>query len=319
MSVPSSPAPRSAAALARRLGLALACGLALGCAPGRVPAPSAPAGALERAASVAAAPSETFASLAAPSEAFARPAAPSEAPVLPPLEGSEAFVDLPVPGHRAALVGLPLGASGPRPVLVATHGALGHARPHCELWQAVVGARAFVLCPRGARMAPALPDDAYGHFYPGHPKLADEVTHALAALAARYGAHVDLAAPVYVGFSQGANMGALVLPSHPAHFARALLIEGGVGEHQEWNVAVAERLRAQGGVRVVLACGRYKCAQAALRTEPLLRRGGLDTELVYVGTGGHRIDGDMAPALAAAFARLVADDPRFVAGPGPGG
>ncbi|MBI4950853.1 MAG: hypothetical protein HY908_02385, partial [Myxococcales bacterium] len=297
----------------------LVCALALGCAPGRVPAPSAPAGTIPRAGAVAAAPSEAPAVAATPSEALAVAVPASEAPVLPALEAPEPLVDLPVPGHRAALVALPLGATGSRPVLVATHGALGHARPHCELWQAVVGARAFVLCPRGARMAPALPDDAYGHFYPGHPKLADEVTHALAALAARYGAHVDLAAPVYVGFSQGANMGALVLPSHPAHFARALLIEGGVGEHQEWNVAVAEQLRLRGGVRVVLACGRYKCAQAALRTEPLLRRGGLDTELVYVGTGGHRIDGDMAPALAAAFGRLVADDPRFVAGPGPGG
>ena len=241
------------------------------------------------------------------------PAVQSLAAPLKPLAGDQWLVDLPVEAHRPAVVGLPLGTTSPRPVLVVTHGALGLTRPYCEMWRGIVGDRAFVLCPRGARMSPYLPDDVSGHFYPSHLYLADEVTAALAALHARYGERVDLRAPVYAGFSQGANMGALVLPDHPARFARAALVEGGVGEYLEWNVAVAARWHEAGATRVLFACGRHDCAEAARQSRHALRLGGLESALVYVGGAGHHWDGPMQRALEDSFAWLVEGDARFAA------
>jgi hypothetical protein len=42
--------------------------------------------------------------------------------ILPPLQSNPAIVALPVEGYADAVVSVPLGAAGPRPVVVATHG-----------------------------------------------------------------------------------------------------------------------------------------------------------------------------------------------------
>ena len=174
-----------------------------------------------------------------------------EAPA--PLAGKP-LIDLALASGEPALVSVPVGSRGPQPVLVAAHGAGGRAEYHCRLWRRIVGEHGFLVCPRGYPMNRLDPDT--GYFYDGHPALGREIERALAALKERFGDRVDLAAPIFVGYSQGASMGALILPEHPAAFARAVLWEGGVGQYQEWNVAVAERFRARGAVRVVMACGR---------------------------------------------------------------
>src|SRR5688572_90883 len=50
-----------------------------------------------------------------------RPVDPSP-PALPPKLSGEPLQDLPVPGYGAAVVSVPLGARGPRPVVLALHG-----------------------------------------------------------------------------------------------------------------------------------------------------------------------------------------------------
>ncbi len=42
-------------------------------------------------------------------------------------------------------------------------------------------------------------------------------------------------------------MGALLLPGHPARFARAALIEGGYGSFDEWMPGAARRFHGGGG------------------------------------------------------------------------
>ncbi len=235
---------------------------------------------------------------------------PSSTP-LAPLEAAEPFVELPLPDAHAAVVSLPLGSVGPKPVLVATHGAGGRASTHCALWRGVVENRAFVVCPRGTAIYPHGPPHATGYFYNGHPALGVEITKALAALAARYPERVDLEDPVFAGYSQGANMGALLLPTHAARFARAVLWEGGVGEFQEWNIRVSERFFERGGRRVVLACGRPVCFENAQRTSGFMLRGGLATQLVYVAGAGHTYAGELGERVRDAFAWLVEGDPRW--------
>lgn len=235
-------------------------------------------------------------------------AAPS---ALSPL-GGEPFVELAVEGHEPAVVSLPLGATAPRPLLVATHGAGGRAIVHCQLWRRIVGDRGFVLCPRGRSMYPGIPErreDAF--YYVGHPQLGREMEVAVAALAERYGAYLDREAPIFAGYSQGASMGALVLPDHPVRFARAVLVEGGVGMYREWDVPTAVRFRRGGGERVVMVCGRVACRDPAHDSARYFERAGISTKVIFVPGAGHSYDDDMQRRVGESFAWLTDGDARW--------
>jgi predicted esterase len=242
------------------------------------------------------------------------PEVPPEPSLAAPLVAASGvpFMELPIADHEAAVVSLPLGATGPRPVLVATHGAGGRATTHCRIWRAIVGDRGFVLCPRGRSMYPALSHARQsGYYYPGHPALDIELAAALDALVTRFPDHVDRTAPIFAGYSQGAGMGALILPGHAARFARAAFIEGGVGQHQEWNLATAQRFADRGGERVLLVCGRSDCHRFAQTTARHLERVGLGARVVYAPGAGHRYDGQVQRLVAESFPWLVAGDARW--------
>jgi len=238
-------------------------------------------------------------------------AAPEIEPGSEPSSALSELVALPVPGHLAAVVSVPRETTTPRPLLVSAHGAGGRPEPHCAFFRRLVAGRAFVLCPRGARLGTDAPLDQGGFFYPNHHALGREVVAALAALAARFGARVDLRAPVYAGFSQGATMGALAFVKQGGPFARMLLIEGGVGEYDEWTIANARAFHEGGGARVLLACGREACAEAARRTEGRLAKAGLDARAVY-GAAGHTYGGAVGEAIEAALPWLFDGDPRWL-------
>jgi predicted esterase len=235
---------------------------------------------------------------------------PADSAQLDPEQGDptddEPFIDLPVPGFGAAVVSIPRGAAGPRPVLVATHGAGDRPEWQCEVWRGMIGDGGFVLCPRGRALG-----DWPGYYYPNHFFLSDELTASLAALKERFAGRVDLDAPLFAGYSQGATMGSLVLPKHAAGFRRAVLIEGGYGHFGEWTLQSARRFHAAGGDRVILACGQGGCAQTAKRTKAVLEKAGIQTRLVYVQGSGHTYGGPMANALRDVFRWLVEEDPRW--------
>ena len=228
-----------------------------------------------------------------------------------PLAARAPFLDLPVPHHHAAVVSLPLGAAAPRPVLVAAHGAGDTPEWQCQAWRRIVGDRAFILCPRGFPMNPYVPAAETGYFYTTHHALGREITLALEALRARFPEHVDAAAPAYAGFSQGAIMGALLLPNHPARFVRAALVEGGYGLFQEWNIPVAQSFKRRGGSRVLLACGRPACVEQARVSAGYLRRAELEARVIHAQGAGHSYGGVMGEELLRAFAWLIEGDPRW--------
>jgi predicted esterase len=238
----------------------------------------------------------------------------SEAPPAPPpLTASAPLVeiDLELKNAKPAVVSLPLGSTDARPVIVVTHGAGGRATTHCKMWRGIVEDRGFIVCPRGVPMYPYEPPHESGYYYDGHPKLAIEIEAALAALVATYGDRVDAERPVFAGYSQGANMGALVLPGHAARFGSAVLWEGGVGEYQEWNVQVARKFAERGGTRVLLACGRADCFKAAERTAHYMKRGGLEPQVVFVPGAGHTYAGELGRRVKSRFAWLVEHDDRW--------
>jgi predicted esterase len=219
---------------------------------------------------------------------------------------------LPVEGHLDAVVAVPVGALAPRPVLVATHGAGGSPEEHCGHWHRLLGSRAFILCPRGVALNAAVEPAGGQYFYDGHPKLAREIRPALTALTQRFAGLVDARGAVYVGFSQGATMGALALPLLPGLFSRALLIEGG---DAEWDRRAARIFRAEGGVRVLFACGRSRCAENARRSAGYLEKERVEARVLHAEGAGHTYGGPVEQLVRGSFEWLVADDPRWSPAP----
>jgi predicted esterase len=156
-----------------------------------------------------------------------------------------------------------------------------------------------------------VPPEATGYFYTDHHALGREITLALQALRERFPDYVDPRAPMYAGFSQGAIMGALLLPRHPARFARAALVEGGYGLFHEWNIPVAARWKAHEGTRVLLACGRLRCAEQARTSAYYLKRAGVEARVIHVEGAGHTYGGAMHDELRETFAWLIEGDSRF--------
>jgi pimeloyl-ACP methyl ester carboxylesterase len=233
---------------------------------------------------------------------------------LPPLVASSPTAALPVAGFGEAVAIVPVGATRPAPVLVAVLGIGDSPEEQCATWREIVGARAFVLCPRGAKHmvvdepeveagageAPAesevseeerpsvRPDGGRLRqvgFYPVDvPTLDREVAAGLAALKARWGAHVSDRDVVYAGFSRGAFLGASFAAKRPERFSRVILIEGG---QSPWQPDTAAAFARGGGKRVLFVCGRPSCVEEAEPAAATLREHNLEVRVVHGVGEGH--------------------------------
>jgi predicted esterase len=221
------------------------------------------------------------------------------------------FTELAVPGHNAAIVSLPRGATRPRPLIVAAHGAGDRAEWHCELWRRIVGDGAFVLCPQGRRTDERVPHADASYFYPHHFALDKEVEAAVRALGERYRELVDAKSAVYTGFSQGAIHGSQVIVLHPDRFPRAALVEGGNGFFNEWSPYAARRFAKGGGQRVLFGCGSPACVRTAEKCAGYLRKTGVEARVAHAEGAGHSYGPPMEDELRENFEWLVAGDPRW--------
>lgn len=248
-----------------------------------------------RSASRSAAPS----SIPAPSAA---PTSPPDAEVEPDLAGKS--IALEVPDFAPALVRFPT-RRDQAPVLVVTHGAGGTTEAHCDLWQRITQESAILLCVRGRARSPVPAD---GEYYPDHHALERETFAALAALRERFSTHIADGPVYYVGFSQGATMGALMLVEHANEVTRLALVEGGFAD---WNIPRAHDFRARGGERVLFVCGRKECAEPAQNAVEWFTHAGVSARLEYLPGAGHTHDGPVEARVAALFPWLIEGDARF--------
>jgi dienelactone hydrolase len=232
------------------------------------------------------------------------PLTPTEAAVL---TGPDPLIDLDVPDHGAAVVSLPLGSTGPRPVVVATHGNYDTPQWRCLDWREVVGDRAFVLCPRGVRSNTA-EGETQRWRYRRNSRLEAEIDAGLAALSARFPGRVDTTAMVYTGLSQGAIMGVPILSRNAERFPYAVLIEGG---NTGWSERQARAFRDGGGQRVLLACGGGRCNRRAEAAAELLGRQGVEARVFFASDAGHSFHVDRRAELLPVFEWLVENDPRW--------
>ncbi len=228
----------------------------------------------------------------------------------PPLVADTPWVELELKGFAPAVVSLPLGARGPRPVVLVTHGAGDNPAWQCEWWRGLVRDRAFLLCPRGIA-AGRLPSGNMGYAYASEPALEREALAALAALAARYAPYVDEKGLVYAGFSQGASFGVPLLARNAERFRAAILLEDGF-QPSAWTTTRARALGRGGLGRVLFGCGRAGCARGAREAARRLEGAGLETRVFHAEGAGHSYAGTgVERETFAAFAWVIEGDARW--------
>lgn len=249
-----------------------------------------------------------------PPDAQPTPSVPSVPPrasvtETPPAIHGPRFVALEVSGFDAAVVAVPVGAHGPRPIVIATHGNYDRPEWQCAVWAGIVGARAFVLCPRGqARPDSPSPDDIR-FTYTNNQVLEREVDAALAALrASPFALHLAEGPPVWAGFSLGAIMGVAIAARRPADFPVLVLIEGGMDRFSD---DVARTFARGGGKAVLFACAQRGCAKPGAKRAERLEALGVRATVVDAGSIGHTYDGPVADAVKSALPAFLATDPRF--------
>jgi predicted esterase len=240
-----------------------------------------------------------------PIEAGIEARAAATAGSLPPLHAESWLVELPLDGYRAARVSVPLGATDPRPIVVALHGAGDRPEWACGGWRGASDAYSFVVCPTGQ------PGGAPGGFVWGNDAGVElEARAAVEATRRRFGAHVASGCTLLAGFSQGAIRMAPILARGGGWCPRALLCEGA---YDALDRTFARAFAHAGGTRLLLACSQPYCAQAFGRREATLRQAGIDVRTVYSGGRTHNLDGEMVSTLREAWPWLVRDDERWAA------
>jgi pimeloyl-ACP methyl ester carboxylesterase len=233
---------------------------------------------------------------------------------LEPLNAVSEFAALDVPGFRAAVVSLPLGAREPRPLVVALHGNFDRPEWQCEIWRVATQAASFILCPRGVPRGD-VPRSADRWEY-GSAKLTErELDAGIAALREKFGGYLAEGPIVYVGFSLGAILGTTIVKQAPARYPRLVLIEGGLGGME----SIAKFYKEHGGERVLMACGQTGCLQKSRSLAKRLEKLELGARVVDGGNIGHTYDGAIADGIAREWPWLVEGLPSWasVQGKGP--
>jgi predicted esterase len=224
------------------------------------------------------------------------------ATTLSPLQAESWLVELPVEGFRAARVSVPLGATEPRPVVVALHGAGDRPEWACGGWRGVMDAYAFTVCPSGE------PGGAPGGFVWGNDIAVErEVNAAVEATRRRFGEYVAPGCTLLTGFSQGAIRMPPML-ARGGWCPQAVLCEGA---YDAVGKSFAEAFGASGGRRILLGCSQPFCAKVFASREANLRGAGIDVRTVYSGGRTHNLNGEMVSTLRKAWPWLVRDDPRW--------
>ncbi len=222
-------------------------------------------------------------------------------PGLPPLDAPSWRVELPVDGFEPAVVALPLGARAPRPIVVVLHGERDKAEWQCGSFRGLFGGQVFIVCPRGVR--------GEGGTY-GLGRFDDRIAElrgGLAALKARFGAHVAKSSVVLVGYGEGAALAAELLRQEPSFFARVALVNG---EPAALTPSAAKIFAERGGKRVLVFCTTDACHEEASQRALWLSRSGAQAKIAKASVGPY-LDAAFVDALRGELPWLLDGDARF--------
>jgi predicted esterase len=232
---------------------------------------------------------------------------PKPGAALSPLQAPAWRTELAVKGFGPATVALPLGATKPRPIVVVLHGARDRADWQCGSFRGVLGGRVFILCPQGVVQS------AQGGLY-GLGSVDDteaELRAGLAALKARFGAHVAASPVLLIGYGEGASVAADLARQEPSFFARVALVNGNPALLTPSAIKIfAER----GGKRVLVFCGEGEhqsaCDADGTQRALLLTRVGVAAKSVKSDVGPY-LDQRFTDALKKEVPWLIEGDPRW--------
>jgi poly(3-hydroxybutyrate) depolymerase len=223
--------------------------------------------------------------------------------VLAPLTAPSWTTPLPVKGFGPATVALPLGATGPRPIVIVLHGARDRAEWQCGSFRGVLGGHVFILCPQG--IAQSTEGGLYG--LGTFDDSAAELRAGLSALKGRYGAHVAPSPVLLIGYGEGAAVAADLARQEPAFFARVALVNGNPALLTPSAVKIfAER----GGKRMLFFCVDAECDASGVERALLLTRVGLAAKSVKAEVGPY-LDQRFTDALREQVPWLVEGDTRW--------
>jgi predicted esterase len=208
-------------------------------------------------------------------------------------------VALDVPGFLPAVLVVPAGTQS-RPLVVAAHGAGGAPEWDCEYWSRLLADRAFVLCPRGTAMGPG------SYYFKHHYALGAEVAAATTE-ARRQFPRILPSSGVYAGFSQGASMGALMIPGHADQFPYVVLIEG----FTQWNIPLGRAFAKRGGRALLFVCGTRACATKAEASTQALQQTTVRARSEHAVGAGHTASGAVMERVVRQLPWLLANDPAW--------
>lgn len=206
--------------------------------------------------------------------------------------GPRSFGYLELPGFLPAPFFAPerLGHSelAPLRVFVIAHGAGGRGEHHCAFWEPVFPSDVVLICPQGSLLDRSAPEG--GAYFPDHLALRRELVALVDSVTDKWGTKVRDVGWRYIGYSQGATMGALAIVGELAIFEELVLIEGG-GE--SWTTQRALDFKAGGGERVLFACGTPGCKKRGDHSESVLLQAGIEARHVHAPGGGHTYGGEV--------------------------
>lgn len=230
--------------------------------------------------------------------------ASKQQPIPKRAERQRGTVLLEVPGFDPAIVSFPEDRENGAPLVVVAHGAGVIPRDICEVVRTLFQDRATLLCLSGPRVAAS----EEGRYFPDHHALERIFVASLDALSRKYPTQIDHRRAIYIGYSQGATMGALMLPTHGEQCPRLLLIEGGFSD---WSLARARAFKASGGERVLFACGTKHCAAKARDSVATLQHAGIDARVISELSAGHTYGGMLARRVESELPKFLEGDERF--------
>ena len=235
-------------------------------------------------------------------------------PKLAPLEAANWLIDLDVPGFGKSALAVPLGAKGPRSIVIALHGSADRPEWACAALRSIAGPAPFVLCPRGIPRADFGANDARFTF--GSPDdTARELRVALAELKRRYDRYVAPGPVVFSGFELGADQVAAIALQEPAFFSRLLLVEPSPAS---WSTSQAALFGPRGGQRALFAFGPTHRAELTLRAV-LTSRAGADSRSIYLGEGPVSLEPPTRKLLSQNWSWLAAPVKTLVSMENPAG
>lgn len=171
----------------------------------------------------------------------------------------------------------------PSPFVVMLHGMCCDPAPTCDFWSPAGREGSFLVCPEGNGSC----GGAANWEGPIEAKAA-ALDQSLAAVEDTFGAHIAHGkGDILMGFSRGAFVARDVVYARPGLF-KGLILLGALMRPD------AERFKASGIRRVVMAAGEYDMARPAMqRAAAELTAKGLPARYVSLGRIGHALPDNM--------------------------